>query len=160
MYLTKMYNLRLFFIGLFLTFIFNYSLADIIKPNISIEPIQVVKIQLKSLQNNDKPTKDNGIDQTWLFAHPNNQRYTGPIEKFKDMLKSDSFSMLLNHVQHEIREVYRSDNTATYEVIILDQNKKYFKFKWQVEKYLQEGLLKNCWLTTAVSQPVDMGSSI
>ena len=72
MYLTKMYNLRLFFIGLFLTFIFNYSLADIIKPNISIEPIQVVKIQLKSLQNNDKPIKDNGIDQTWLFAHPNN----------------------------------------------------------------------------------------
>ena len=38
--------------------------------------------------------------------------------------------------------------------------KKYYKFKWQVEKYLGEGPLNNCWLTTAVSQPVSTGSSI
>ena len=65
--------------------------AEVIKPNNSIEPFQVVKIQLRSLKENDKPVKDNGIVQTWEFAHPNNQRVTGPIEKFKSMLKSDSF---------------------------------------------------------------------
>ena len=48
--------------------------ADLIKPNNNIEPYQVVKIQLRSLKLNDKPTKDNGIEQTWEFAHPNNQK--------------------------------------------------------------------------------------
>ena len=35
-----------------------------------------------------------------------------------------------------------------------------YKFKWQVEKYNIEGALKDCWLTTAVSQPMPLGSSI
>ena len=42
----------------------------------------------------------------------------------------------------------------------MDKEKKYYKFKWQVEKYELNGFLKNCWLTTAVSQPMPMGSSI
>ena len=50
------------------------SFGEIIKPNNGIEPIQVVKIQLRGLMNNDEPTKDSGIEQTWEFAHPNNQR--------------------------------------------------------------------------------------
>ncbi len=134
--------------------------ADIIKPNNAIEPYQVVKIQLRSLKENDKPIKDNGISQTWEFAHPNNQKYTGPLEKFKLMIKSDSFSMLINHKEHSVKEVYKSDDVYTFEVVILDLNKKYYRFKWQVEKYKDDGPLKDCWLTTAVSQPIDLGSSI
>ena len=38
-------------------------------------------------------------------------------------------------------------------------NKNYFKFRWEVEKFLDSGPLKNCWLTTVVSQPIPMGSS-
>ena len=134
--------------------------AEVIKPNNSIEPFQVVKIQLRSLKENDKPVKDNGILQTWEFAHPNNQKYTGPIEKFKSMLKSDSFSMLINHREHQVKEIYKSDDVHAFEVVILDLNKKYFKFNWKVEKYKNDGPLKDCWLTTAVSQPIDLGSSI
>ena len=47
-----------------------------------------------------------------------------------------------------------------FEVLVLDKEKKYYKFKWQVEKYKLDGPLKDCWLTTAVSQPMPMGSSI
>ena len=53
--------------------------ADFIKPNAKIKPEEVIKIQLKSLMKNDTPSKDNGIKQTWEFAHPNNQRFTGPL---------------------------------------------------------------------------------
>ena len=136
------------------------SKADIVKPNNRIEPFQVVKIQLRSLMKNNDPFKDAGIEQTWEFAHPNNQKYTGPLERFKLMLKGESFSMLLNHSDHQLSEVYTSEDVATYEVIVLDTEKKYYKFKWQVEKYTKEGPLKDCWLTTAVSQPVSLGSSI
>ena len=68
--------------------------------------------------------------------------------------------MLINHKENEVNEVFLSQDVATYEVIILGKDKKYFKFKWQVEKILDEGPLKNCWMTTAVSQPIDLGSSI
>ena len=134
--------------------------ADLVKPNNGIEPYQVVKIQLRSLKNNDEPFKNAGIEQTWEFAHPNNKKFTGPLEKFKILLSSESYKMLLNHIDHKIVEVKTTDSTASYEVTILGKGKNYYKFRWIVEKYVSDGPLKDCWLTTAVSQPVSLGSSI
>ena len=148
---------KVLFVLLFTT---SFVDAEIVKPNNGIEPYQVVKIQLRGLMENDNPKMDSGIEQTWEFAHPENQKYTGPLENFKKMLKGDSYSMLINHLDHEVIEVYNNDKLATFEVTVLDKDKKYYKFKWQVEKYLGEGPLNNCWLTTAVSQPVSTGSSI
>ena len=42
----------------------------------------------------------------------------------------------------------------------IDKDKIYHKFNWQVEKYTSEGTLKDCWLTTMVSSPIPLGSSI
>mgnify|MGYP001452614418 FL=1 len=153
------YNLYLKIILIFFLLLKN-TLADIIKPSADIKPNEVVKIQLSALMKNDFPNKDSGIVQTWEFAHPKNQKVTGPIEKFKNMLKTDSYSMLLNHSNHEVLEVYKSDKIATFQVTVLDKEKKYYKFKWQVEKYKIDGTLKDCWLTTAVSQPIPLGSSV
>ena len=136
------------------------SFSDVIKPSKKIEPDQVVQIQLKGLMNNNDPFSDVGIEQTWEFAHPKNKKYTGPLEKFKKMLKGDSYYMLLGHKEHQIEQVYLNENVATFLVTILDSDKNYYKFKWQVEKYINQGPLKDCWLTTAVSQPVSLGSSI
>ena len=134
--------------------------ADVIKPNNGIEPYQVVKIQLRSLKNNDDPFTNAGIEQTWEFAHPNNKKFTGPLERFKTMLSSDSYKMLLNHIDHNIVEVKMTDSLASYEVTILGEGKKYYKFRWMVEKYNLDGPLKDCWLTTMVSSPIALGSSI
>ena len=160
MYLYKITNVKVLIFIIYIIFAQSFAKAELIKPNNGIEPLQVVKIQLRSLKNNDQIYTDAGIEQTWEFAHPNNRKYTGPLEKFKNMLKGESFSMLLNHKEHKISEIFLSDDMATFEVIILDFNKEYFKFKWQVEKFNKNGPLKDCWLTTAVSSPVSMGSSI
>tara|TARA_Y100001970_G_C14104301_1_gene787229 strand:+ start:146 stop:610 length:465 start_codon:yes stop_codon:yes gene_type:complete len=137
----------------------NSLKADILKPLSSILPAQVIKIQLEGLMENDTPYKDRGIEQTWEFAHPINQRFTGPLNRFKEMIKGDSYKMLLNHVSHEIEEVYSDKDKAVYQVVVLDANKDFYKFRWQVEKFLKSGPLENCWLTTMVSQPISMGSS-
>jgi hypothetical protein len=134
--------------------------AELIKPNNIIEPYQVVKIQLRSLKQNDSPSKDIGIEQTWKFSHPNNQKNTGPLEKFKLMIKGKSYEMLLNHLDHKVVEVESADLSVLFEVTVLDQNKVYFKFNWQVEKYTKEGPLNGCWLTTIVSTPMPLGLSI
>tara|TARA_B110001450_G_scaffold137789_1_gene129305 strand:- start:45 stop:548 length:504 start_codon:yes stop_codon:yes gene_type:complete len=138
----------------------SISYAELVKPNNGIEPYQVVKIQLRSLKKNDYPKKDNGIEQTWEFAHPNNQKNTGPLDRFKTMIKGKSYKMLLNHLDHKVVEVESSDLTALFEVTVLDKDKAYYKFNWQVEKYTKDGPLKDCWLTTMVSAPMPLGSSI
>ena len=136
------------------------SSAEILKPSSKIKPSDVVKIQLNGLQKNDLDFIDSGIEQTWNFAHPNNKKVTGPLPNFKRMIKGDSYQMMLNHLSHTITELGSSDKWAQFEVIILDKNKIYHKFNWQVEKYTLDGVLKDCWLTTMVSNPIPLGSSI
>ena len=143
-------------------FLLNLSIskAELQTPNNMILPADVIKIQLIGLMNNDEKFKDSGIEQTWNFAHPENKKNTGPLPNFKMMIKSRSYQMLLNHLSHTITNVGSSDKWAQFEVIILDKEKIYHKFNWQVEKYTKEGPLKDCWLTTMVSSPIPLGSSI
>ena len=75
-----------FFYILFFLIIFTVAKADLKNPNKIIKPDQVIKIQLSGLKQNDYPYTDSGIEQTWKFAHPNNQKITGPLNNFKMML--------------------------------------------------------------------------
>tara|TARA_Y100000287_G_scaffold123736_1_gene99722 strand:- start:49 stop:522 length:474 start_codon:yes stop_codon:yes gene_type:complete len=149
-----------FSVVLFFFLNISFLKADLLIPNNSILPAEVVKIQLVALMNNDKKFEDSGIEQTWNFAHPNNKKNTGPLPNFKMMIKSNSYQMLLNHISHTITELGSSENLAQFEVVILDKEKIYHKFNWQVEKFTLEGPLQGCWLTTVVSNPIPLGSSI
>ena len=147
----------------FLIFFFisiSTSKAELLKPRSDIKPSEVVRIQLLGLQKNDLNYKDSGIEQTWNFAHPNNKKVTGPLDNFKRMIKGDAYQMMINHLSHTITQLRTGDNWAQFEVIILDNEKIYHKFNWQVEKYSTDGPLKDCWLTTMVSNPIPLGSSI
>ena len=147
-------------ISFFLLISISFGSAELINPDSSIKPSEVVKIQLTGLKNNNKDFKDSGIEQTWNFAHPRNKKVTGPLDKFKRMIKGDSYQMMIDHLSHTITKLGSGDNWAQFEVIILDKNKIYHKFNWQVEKYTEDGELMNCWLTTMVSNPIPLGSSI
>ena len=149
-----------FSVVLFFFFNISFLKADLLIPNSSILPAEVIKIQLDALMNNDSKFKDSGIEQTWNFAHPNNRKNTGPLPNFKMMIKGNSYQMLLNHLSHTITEIGSSDKWAQFEVVILDNEKIYHKFKWQVEKFTMDGPLQGCWLTTVVSSPIPLGSSI
>ena len=144
----------------FLLISISISRAEILKPSSGIKPEEVVRIQLIGLQQNDLEFKDSGIEQTWNFAHPNNKKVTGPLGNFKRMIKGDSYQMMINHLSHTITQLGSKDNWAQFEVVILDKNKIYHKFNWQVEKYTFKGVLNDCWLTTMVSNPIPLGSSI
>ena len=154
---------KLLIVFKFLIFFFisiSISKAELLKPNSQINPSEVVKIQLKSLQKNNDGFEDSGIEQTWNFAHPNNKKATGPLERFKRMIKGNNYQMMINHLSHTVTQVMRGDDWVQFEVILLDKEKIYHKFNWQVEKYTGDGPLKNCWLTTMVSSPEPLGSSI
>ena len=150
----------IFKVLIFFSISISISKAELLKPSSNINPKEVIKIQLTGLQKNDLNFQDSGIEQTWNFAHPNNKKVTGPLGNFKRMLKSNSYQMMIDHLSHTITQLESTDKWAQFEVVILDKNKIYHKFNWQVEKYTEEGELKDCWLTSMVSNPIPLGSSI
>ena len=138
----------------------NISNADLIKPNSNLKPFDVLTIQLNSLKNNNNPYKDAGIEQTWEFAHPINKASTGPLERFKKMIYSNSYKKLISHQNNKIIILKESVNKFVYKVYVLSKDKKKYYYIWQIEKVTQEGNLKNCWMTTGVSDPIFLGEII
>ena len=85
---------------------------------------------------------------------------TGPLEKFKRMIYSKDYKILISHENSKIVILKESENISVYKVIILSKDKKKYYYIWQVEKVLFEGGLKDCWMTTNVSNPEYIGETI
>ena len=54
--------------------------------------------------------------------------YTGPLERFKIMLKSDDYKYLINHVSHEIKLVRNEKNKHIFNVLVLSSKKAIYSF--------------------------------
>ena len=153
--------MKIFFKIIILFFLFkSISYADLIKPNAKLEPFDVLMIQLNSLKNNNTPYKDAGIEQTWEFAHPINKVETGPLERFKKMIYSDSYKILISHENNKSIILKEAPNKLIYKVYVLSKDKKKYYYIWQIEKVILEGKFKNCWMTTGVSDPIFLGKTI
>ncbi|MAW17629.1 MAG: hypothetical protein CMJ01_03620 [Pelagibacteraceae bacterium] len=131
--------------------------AELIKPNKTLSPYDVVEVQLKALKNND--SQDRGIRQTWLFAHPDNKKVTGPYERFRIMIYGEQYKYLINHSYYKIRLITNSPNSFVYRIEILSKKKKLIFYEWHVQKG-NDVNCEGCWFTSAVSKPVDQGNTI
>ena len=150
----------LFKLILFFFLFTNICNADLIKPNINLKPFDVLTIQLNSLKNNNSPYKDAGIEQTWEFAHPNNKVFTGPLKRFKQMIYSDSYKILISHENTKTIILKESPDKFVFKVYVLSKDKKKYYYIWKIEKVEREGKLKDCWMTTRVSDPIYLGEII
>ena len=151
-----MSKILVFSLLLLLSFTLN---AEMIKPDPSIDPKDVISIQLKALKVNNIPYEDAGIEQTWEFAHPNNRIYTGPLNNFIRMMKNPSYSMMIEHMDHNIILVEEQENTSYYFVELTDINGKKYGFEWTVEKVNENGNFKDCWMTVGVSRPMPLSQA-
>ena len=145
-----------------ITFIILFStslLAELQKPTPEINPEDVVKIQLSSLMNNNEPYLNAGIEQTWEFAHPSNRAFTGPIQRFTQMMYAPSYAVMLDHKKHDIIEVKLDKNIAYFFIELTSIDGKIFGFRWTLEKVKEEGGFIDCWMTTAVSTPMPLSTS-
>ena len=147
---------------LYVIFFFLISLninADMIKPDPTISAKDVISIQLKALQINNSPFEDAGIRQTWEFAHPNNRKFTGPLDNFINMIKNPSYSMMIDHLEHNIIPVEEQETSSYYFVELTDVNGKKYGFEWTVEKVSENGEFKDCWMTVGVSRPMPLSQA-
>ena len=144
---------------LFTIFTSDIAFAELLKPNPALMPIEVISIQLNALKDNNNPYLNAGIDQTWEFAHPSNRKYTGPFENFVKMMSSPSYFIMLDHTNHNIISVSDRDFITHFFVEITDKEGNKFGFTWSLEKVITESKFKDCWMTTAVSQPLPLAKS-
>ena len=108
-----------FFIITLLTVMTIYikkATSDVL-PNDLFSSIEVVELQMSSLQTNTK-NNNSGIYQCWLFAHPENKKYTGPFNNFKRMISDTSYKILLNSTKFKVKLLNENKNNATYSVYI------------------------------------------
>ena len=152
-------ELKKFFILIIILNFTNFLYADIIKPTKNLTAYDVIKIQLNALKKNDEPNKNSGIKQTWVFAHPENKKYTGPYERFEKMLLGDQYNILLNHESHKIKLIMNSKDKNIYNVELISIDKKMYVYEWHLEKSTTAEC-NNCWFTTIVSPPTNRGNTI
>ena len=149
--------MKFFLITLVATAILNTNRAtsDVL-PNDLFSSIEVVELQMSSLQTNTKNNND-GIYQCWLFAHPDNKRYTGPFNNFKRMISDTSYKVLLNSTKFKIKLIEENKYNAKYSVNVDAYDNKRYNLMWILEKASITQDCKNCWMTTSVTQPQFIG---
>ena len=147
-----------FFIITLLTVMTIYikkATSDVL-PNDLFSSIEVVELQMSSLQTNTK-NNNSGIYQCWLFAHPENKKYTGPFGNFKRMISDTSYKILLNSTKFKVTLLKENKNNATYSVNVDAYDNKRYNLTWVLEKASISQDCKNCWMTTSVTQPKFIG---
>lgn len=145
--------------ALFVIIISDISFAELLKPNSTLKPNEVISIQLNALMDNNIPYLNAGVAQTWEFAHPSNKKYTGPLENFVKMMYSPTYVIMINHTDHKIIYVSEKNFLAHYFVEMTDKEGNMYGFTWILEKVKDENELEDCWMTISVSQPLPLAKS-
>ena len=134
----------------------NNKVLSNVLPNDIFSAIEVVELQMTSLQTNSK-INNAGIYQCWLFAHPENKKYTGPFSNFKRMIANTSYKILLNSIKFKTQLISKSDKVIKYSVVIDAFDNKRYQLDWVLEKAKLNKDCKNCWMTTVVTEPQFIG---
>jgi hypothetical protein len=125
------------------------------KPGPSLTPDQVISLQLEGFKQNDI----DGIALAWAFAHPDNKRFTGPLERFALMMNAPNYRILLGHRSAEIKPLQIEDETAIFAVTITGAEDAVVVYQWGLRK-VTEGENQGAWMTVTVSPPVGLGKEI
>jgi hypothetical protein len=134
---------------------FNKVYSDVL-PNDIFSSAEVVELQMTSLQTNSK-INNSGIYQCWLFAHPENKKYTGPFNNFKSMISETSYNVLLNSLKFKTKLLSKNEKITKFSVDVDAYDNKRYNLTWVLEKaYLNKDCM-NCWMTTSVTQPKFIG---
>ena len=67
--------------------------------------------------------------------------------------------MMLDHLEHNIIPVEEEEMVSYYFVELTDINGKKYGFEWTVEKVIENGKYKDCWMTIGVSTPMPLSQA-
>jgi hypothetical protein len=123
--------------------------AALPQPTTERQPEDVVRIVIEALAHNDKPHADAGIATTFAFASPANKVNTGPLPKFSQMIRTPTYGIMIDHLEHEFREVVLMGDKAYQMVRVLGNSGAEAIFAFRLSRQLG-GEFDGMWMTDAV----------
>jgi hypothetical protein len=117
-------------------------------PSPDYGPEEVIEVQLDAMKDNDTPFDDSGIKTAFNFASEKNKRSTGPLPRFKKMVHSKRYSMLLNHDRAKFGDIENDGNLAK-QIIDVYKDGERVRFRFEVELQ-EEDENEGCWTTNSV----------
>ena len=119
------------------------------QPDPSLSPQDVVNIQVEALGNNDTPYKDRGLEVTFNFASPANKLMTGPLERFKVMVRNPTYGPMIDHRSATFEKLVVEGNSARIDVILTSKEGVYLGYRFFLSR--QHGnRYEGSWMTDAV----------
>lgn len=119
------------------------------QPRPELSPDEVIRIQLDALRVNDKET-DEGIATAFNFASPGNKVYTGPLSRFKQIVRNPVYNVMLNHKRAEYDPVLVMGNIAQQRVLIVGAESQTVIYTFTLSLQ-REAKYRDCWMTDGVS---------
>ena len=120
-------------------------------PDPTLSADDVVAIVLDALSQNDRPTKDRGIEVTFGFASPSNRALMGPIDRFGDLVREETYRPLLYH-HHAVRSPAKVfGERATQRVVITTATGERVAYTFSLSRQT-DGPFKGCWMTDGVTR--------
>ena len=119
------------------------------RPDPSLGPEEVVRIQIGALGDNDDPHPDNGIGVTFRFASPANKVMTGPVERFKAMVHSPGFQPLIDYRSASYENLVIDGDNAAIDVILLGKDSIFVGYRFTLSRQ-RGGACAGCWMTDSV----------
>ncbi len=126
------------------------------EPDPSLSARDVVSIQIEALQNNDTPYENRGIEVAFNFASPANKRITGPLERFKVLVRNPTYGPMIDHRGAEYQNVKIEGDVAQIDVLLNSSEGEYLGYRFILSR--QHGnQYEGSWMTDAVIR-FDVGS--
>lgn len=118
------------------------------QPHPELSPSDVIRIQLEALQFNDE--QDTGVETAFQFASPGNRVYTGPLSRFKQIVRNPAYNIMLNHRMAYYEKVAVTGDIAQQRVRIVGKDNQMVIYTFILSR--QRGdRFDGCWMTDIVS---------
>lgn len=118
-----------------------------LRPSKQLTPRDVIRIQLKALQENDRT--DSGIITIYNFSSPISRVSVGSINHFRLMVRDPAYSPMLNFKSYKTGHLIVTDNSA-YQIVVLDgADGEHSAYMFMLGKQ-KKGTYKGCWMTVGV----------
>ena len=123
-------------------------------PDPGLAPDDVVGIVLQALQHNDDPVADHGIAITFAFTSPENHDITGPLERFRALVKSPAYRLMIGHSRAERGPVTVVADHARERVAITGAHGDRAVYVFLLSRQ-ELGSHKGCWMADGVLRETD-----
>ncbi|MEM0963344.1 MAG: DUF4864 domain-containing protein [Bacteroidota bacterium] len=119
------------------------------EPSPDLSPVEVIRIQVEALQNNDEPRPNAGIALAFSFASPENRAATGPLPRFTAMVRGPVYGDMLGFDRAEYSAPVVEGSRAAQLVTLYHNDGREATYVFQLSRQ-EGGRYDGCWMTDGV----------